>query len=110
MLPFTANDPVTVTLPVNSCVLVNKLPNLVDPVTNSTDDVIVCTTNLCAVIVPVDVMSPSTIIEPVWKYEPVNEIISISAENNVPGSPIIPTDPVIPNDPVIWTDCDKGLT
>ena len=30
----------------------NKLPNIVDPVTKSTEDVIVCTTKVCAVIVP----------------------------------------------------------
>ena len=46
-----ASDPVIVTLPVNWCVLVSCVPNLVDPVTKSTDDVIVCTTRVCAVIV-----------------------------------------------------------
>ena len=34
------NEPVIETYPVNSCVLVNKLPNLVDPVTYSVDEVI----------------------------------------------------------------------
>ena len=48
--------PVIKTLPVNWCVLVlNDDPNLVDPVTKSTLDVIVCTTNVCAVIEPVTI-------------------------------------------------------
>jgi hypothetical protein len=53
--PATANDPVIPTLPVNACVLANKLPKRVDPVTKSTDDVIVCTTNVVAVNVPATV-------------------------------------------------------
>ena len=33
--------------------LESKLPNLVEPVINSLDEVISCTTRVCAVIVPV---------------------------------------------------------
>ena len=33
LLLFTANEPVIVTLPVNSCVLLNWDPNIVEPVT-----------------------------------------------------------------------------
>ena len=43
------------TLPVNWCVFANKLPNLVEPVTNSCDEVIVCTTIVWAVKVPATV-------------------------------------------------------
>ena len=35
--------------------LVNELPNLVEPVTKSVDDVIVCATIVCAVRVPLTV-------------------------------------------------------
>ena len=45
--------------------LLNKLPNLVDPVTKSTDDVIVWTISVCAVIVPVEVRLPLTFVLPV---------------------------------------------
>ena len=47
VIPFpvlTVKLPVMLTLPVNWCVLASKLPNLLDPVTKSTEDVIVCTT------------------------------------------------------------------
>jgi hypothetical protein len=47
--PAKVTDPVILTDPVNTCVLSNNDPNLVDPVTKSTDEVIVCTTNVCAV-------------------------------------------------------------
>ena len=40
------------TEPVNSCVLEMMLPKWVDPVTKSTELVIVCTTIVCAVRVP----------------------------------------------------------
>ena len=43
----------------------NNDPLRVDPVMNSIDDVIVCTTNVVAVIVPVDVIEPDTFNEPV---------------------------------------------
>ena len=36
------------------------MPNLVEPVINSLDEVISCTINVCAVIVPVDVILPVT--------------------------------------------------
>ena len=36
----------------NWCVLVSRLPNLVEPVINSVDDVITCATMVCAVSVP----------------------------------------------------------
>jgi len=42
--PLTANEPDTETLPVNWWVLEVNVPNLVDPVTKSVDDVIVCAT------------------------------------------------------------------
>jgi hypothetical protein len=47
-------------------------PNLVDPVTKLTLDVIVCTTNVCAVIVPVVVKAPdeltvNNVVEPLTK-------------------------------------------
>ena len=46
-------EPVIDTDPVNWCVLVNRLPNLVDPVTKSVDEVITCATIVWAVSVPV---------------------------------------------------------
>jgi hypothetical protein len=52
-------------------VLASKVPNLVDPVTKSTDDVIVCTISVCAVIVPDEVILPTTFKEPVMPVEPV---------------------------------------
>ena len=51
----TANDPLILTRPVNSWVLELKVPNLVEPVTKSTLDVIVWTTIFCAVKVPLTV-------------------------------------------------------
>ncbi len=64
-VPFTVNgvtpavnvdEPVTLTEPVNWWVLVlNDDPNRVEPVTKSTELVIVCTTNVCAVKVPATV-------------------------------------------------------
>jgi hypothetical protein len=48
-LVTTAKDPVILTEPVKACVFPNIDPNLVEPVTKSTDEVIVCTTNVCAV-------------------------------------------------------------
>ena len=50
-----ANDPLILTLPVNWCVFEVVDPNLVDPVTTSWDEVIVCTTIVCAVNVPLTV-------------------------------------------------------
>ena len=50
--PFTVNDPVIKTEPVNSCVFVSKLPLRVEPVTKSIDEVIVCATIVWAVNVP----------------------------------------------------------
>ena len=52
---FNVSEPVIPTDPVNACVLANKLPKRVDPVTKSTDEVIVCTTNVVAVNVPATV-------------------------------------------------------
>ena len=52
--PFTVNELVILTLPVNWCVSVNKLPNLVDPVTNSVEAVINWTCSVCAVMSPYD--------------------------------------------------------
>jgi len=85
------------------------LPKWVEPVTNSTDEVITWTFNVWAVIVPVEVISPFIVTDPDWANEPVNEIVSTLADNTVP-LPVILTDPVTPNEPVIWTDCDNGLT
>ena len=53
--PFTTKEPVIPTLPVNWWVLVNELPKRVDPVTKSVDEVIVCTTIVCAVRVPLTI-------------------------------------------------------
>jgi hypothetical protein len=50
--PFTINDPVIKTDPVNWCVFVNNDPLRVEPVINSVDEVIVCATIVCAVNVP----------------------------------------------------------
>ena len=51
--PLTPKLPVTVTEPVNCCVLVNWLPNMFDPEEYITDEVIVWITNVWAVTVPV---------------------------------------------------------
>ena len=45
----TVKEPVILTDPVKACVLANNDPNRVEPVTKSTELVIVCTTNVCAV-------------------------------------------------------------
>jgi len=45
-------------------VLESEEPNLVLPVTKSTLLVIVCTTNVCAVIVPVAVIEPEVVKDP----------------------------------------------
>ena len=44
--------------------LESEEPNLVLPVTKSTLLVIVCTTNVCAVIVPVAVIEPEVVKDP----------------------------------------------
>jgi len=51
-VPFIIKDPVIFTEPVNSCVLDNSLPNIVDPVMYSVLEVITCATIVCAVKVP----------------------------------------------------------
>ena len=56
-LPDTPNDPVIPTDPVNSCVFAVVDPLRVDPVLNSIDDVMVCTTIFCAVNVPLTTKS-----------------------------------------------------
>ena len=48
-LVITANEPVILIDPVNWWVLAVNDPKRVDPVTKSIDEVIVCTTNVCAV-------------------------------------------------------------
>ena len=48
------------------------VPKCVDPVTKSTEDVIVCTIRVCAVIVPVEVNDPLCNIEPVIVWVPIN--------------------------------------
>jgi hypothetical protein len=60
LAPLPANEvavtePVTLMLPVNTCVLATNDPKRVDPVIKLTDEVIVCTTNVCAVNVPATV-------------------------------------------------------
>jgi len=63
--PLTVNEPVTLTDPVNCCVFTTEFPNTLDPLLYSTDDVIVCTTNVCAVNVPADVILPVVARDPV---------------------------------------------
>jgi len=64
-LPENVADPLVLIEPVNVCVLELNEPKLVDPVTELIDDVIVCTTNVVAVIVPVVLILPDTDNEPV---------------------------------------------
>ena len=51
---FTDSEPVTLTEPVSICVFDKSLPNIFDPLEYTTEEDIVCTTNFCAVIVPVN--------------------------------------------------------
>jgi hypothetical protein len=67
----TYKAPVTYIEPVNVCVLVDNDPKFVDPVTAETLDVIVCTTNVVAVIVLLVVILPLTFTLPVTVSEPV---------------------------------------
>ena len=62
----------------------NKLPNIVDPVTKSTEDVIVCTTKVWAVIVPL-----INAFEAV-KFPPKEAVNAFNAQLAVPNK-----DPVI---------------
>jgi hypothetical protein len=52
-------------LPVNTCVLAANDPKRVDPVIKLTDDVTVCTTSVCAVNVPADVILSVVVRDPV---------------------------------------------
>ncbi len=72
-LPITSKLPVTLTLPVNSCVLELLLPNLVEPLVYSVDAVIVVTTIFVTFNVPFIVWLPWKVLEPVVAYEPVLE-------------------------------------
>ena len=51
---FTDSEPVTLTEPVSICVFDKSLPNIFDPLDYTTEEDTVCTTNFCAVIVPVN--------------------------------------------------------
>ena len=78
--PFTANEPDIETLPVKLWVFETIVPNLVDPVTKSTDDVIVCTTSVWAVIVSVTVKLPVILTEPVIFWLPIKEFELVVAK------------------------------
>jgi len=58
-------------LPVNVCVLELNDPKLVEPVIAEILEVIVCTTNVVAVIVPVAVRLPDVVKEPVTSTFPL---------------------------------------
>ena len=79
---FNVNEPVIPTLPVNVCVFDTEFPNIFDPLEYTTEEVIVCTTNVCAVIVLVDVILPDTLSDP---------------DNTV--LPIVVAEPLTINDP-----------
>jgi hypothetical protein len=68
-------------------VLANKLPNLVDPVTKSTDEVIVCTTNVCAVNV--------FLTNKLSAEDAVNAVVAIDAVPDIVPPPAIVIDPLI---------------
>ena len=53
-LLFTDNEPVIPTEPVSVWVFVKSLPNTFDPLEYTTEEDTVCTTNFCAVTVPVN--------------------------------------------------------
>jgi hypothetical protein len=87
LFPFTAKLPVIDTLPVNWCVLVDKLPKRVEPVTKSVDDVMVWATIVWAVNVPLtkklsadDAVVANeeerTVIELVWLFV-INEAVFV---------------------------------
>ena len=56
------------------------VPNLVEPVTKSSDDVMVCITNVWAVIVSVTNILPLTLIEPVTLWKPTKEFEPVVAK------------------------------
>ena len=68
--PVDVKEPLIPTLPVNSCVLADIVPKWVEPVTKSTLEVIVWTTNVCAVSVPGVVIEPVTTNEPLTTWLP----------------------------------------
>ena len=49
---LTDKDPVMLTDPVKVCVLVRLFPNTLEPELYTTEELTVCTTRVCAVIVP----------------------------------------------------------
>ena len=51
--PFTVSDPVIETDPVSICLSVRLLPNILEPLEYIIEELIVCTTRVCAVNVPV---------------------------------------------------------
>ena len=71
------------TLPVNWCVLADIVPNLVEPVTKSWDDVIVWTIKVCAVIVPGVTILPDIFKEPVIVCVPLNVLLPVVAKEDV---------------------------
>ncbi len=74
VLPCTLKLPVISTDPVNSWVLLCNVPNRVDPVTNSVDEVIVCATIVCAVSVPRTVKSSAD--DAVAAYDALTALIT----------------------------------
>jgi hypothetical protein len=112
-------DPLILTLPVNSWLLEIVLPNLVEPVTNSIEDDMVCTTNVKALIVLVTVNDPVINVLPdmltaplltVNIAEAVAALVDASAIRTLPIAglfivlnpvPEEPDDPLDPDEPAL---------
>jgi hypothetical protein len=90
--PFTLKLPVILTEPVNSWVLVDSEPNLVEPVIKLTLDVIVCTTSVCAVIGPVTVKLPVIVASPDSLVDPETSSLVVGLVIPIPTLPDEETD------------------
>jgi hypothetical protein len=66
----------------------DKLPKRVEPVMKLTDDVIVCTTSVCAVIVPVEVIEPVMLREPVIVVLPLTSKVELAVVLPIPTLPL----------------------
>ena len=71
--PNTSNEPVILTEPVNSCVSVEKSPNLFEPDENIIEDEIISTISSLATILLSTIKSPVTLTSPVTSISPLND-------------------------------------
>lgn len=99
--PTNAPLPDTNIDPVNWCELPEFNPNMFEPLEYTILDVIVCTTNVCATIVPVAVRDPVMVWEPLNWFDPVVANDPVRAFIAATDDDVRANDDVVANEPVI---------